>query len=177
MTDQVLVIDDEKDAVDDITLALEMGGITCRGQTDPQKAIESFRADPTDIVIVDYLFPTATLVDGIEVISKLQSIKPFTQFILISGKIDADLDEKSLTEQLREIIKANRYFRKPYDLDELVDTVRAALQSIEDKSGDWRSIAEAYVETNKVTPEEVRALNERIKAHLATAADDAAEEL
>jgi len=177
MNEQVMVLDDEQDAVDMIVHQLQTKGITCRGETDPRAAVESFRVSPTDVVIVDYLFPARTLTDGLEVISQLQSIKPFTQFILISGKIDPDLDEESLTEELRKIIKANRYFRKPLDLHELVDTVRAALQSIEEKSKDWRSIAEAYVEKGKVSAEEVRDLNERIKGHLATAVDQAADEL
>ena len=177
MNERVMVIDDEQDLVDNTVLQLQMNHITCRGETDPEAAVESFRLDPTDVVIVDYLFPTRTLTDGLEVISQLQSIKPFTQFILISGKIDPDLDEESLTEELRKIIKADRYFRKPVDLHELVDTVRAALQTIEEKSQEWRSIADAYVEKGKVSAEEARELNERIKAHVAAAVDETEEEL
>jgi len=176
MSEQVLVIDDEKDAVDDIILALQMREITCRGETDPQAAIESFRASPTDVVIVDYLFPPSTGVTGVNVIAQLQAIKPFTQFILISGWIKRDLDEESLTEELRNMIKANRYFQKPIDLHKLVETVQDALETMEGQSTDWKSIAQQYVSGGSVTAEEVRRLNERIKAHLIKAVDETREE-
>jgi len=176
MSEQVLVIDDERDAVDDIRFALQMREITCRGETDPQAAIESFRANPTDVVIVDYLFPPSAGVTGVEVIAQLQAIKPFTQFILISGRIDRDLDEESLTEELISILKADRYVPKPIDLHKLVETVKEALSVMEGRSTNWKSIAQEYVSKGSVTPEQVRQLNERIKEHLIKAVDETREE-
>jgi DNA-binding NtrC family response regulator len=176
MSEQVLVIDDEMDQVDDILFQLQMRGITCRGETDPRAAVETFRAKPTDVVIVDYLFPPSAGVTGVDVIAELQAIKPFTQFILISGWIDRDLGEESLTEELRNIIKANRYFQKPIDLHKIVETVQDALGAIEGQSTDWKSIAQQYVSGGSVTAEEVRRLNERIKAHLIKAVDETREE-
>jgi len=176
MSEQVLVIDNEKDAVDEILFALQMREITCRGETDPRAAIESFRVSPTDVVIVDYLFPPSAGVTGVGVIAELQAIKPFTQFILISGWIKRDLDEESLTEELRNIIKANRYFQKPIDLHKLIETVQDALLSIESQSTSWKSIAQQYVSKGSVTAEQVRQLNERIKEHLIKAVDETREE-
>ena len=176
MSEQVLVIDDEIDAVDDIILALQMREITCRGETDPRAAIESFRANPTDVVIVDYLFPPSAGVTGVDVIAELQEIKPFTQFILISGWIDRDLDGESLTEDLRDRLKANYYVPKPIDLHKLVETVQHALQIIEGQSTNWKSIAQEYVTKGSVTAEQVRQLNERIKEHLIKAVDETREE-
>ncbi len=177
MNEQVLVIDDEKDQVDGLIAALEMRGITCRGETDPGAAIEDFRLRPTDVVIVDYVFPLSSGITGVDIIAELQSIKPFTHFILISGWIDRDLDEDSLTEQLRKILKANRYIRKPIHPDQLVKMVQEALESIQDKSDDWKSIADTYVEKGSVTAEDVRRLNEGIKGHLTKAVDEAVDEL
>lgn len=47
-----------------------------------QQGIELFRADPTDLAIVDVFMPE---VDGIEVIRTLKAENPATQFIAISG--------------------------------------------------------------------------------------------
>jgi DNA-binding NtrC family response regulator len=176
MSDQVLVIDDEKDALDDILLALDMRDISCRGETDPRAAIESFRANPTDVVIVDYLFPQPTGLKGVDLITELQAIKPFTYFILISGKIRRELEEEALTEALRDIIRATRYFQKPIDLHKLVETVQDALGSIESRSTDWKSIAQRYVEGGTVTAEAVRRLNKTIAPYLAKAIDEARED-
>ena len=172
MSDQVLVIDDEKDAVADIILALEMRDITCRSQTDPREAIESFRASPTDIVIVDYLFPASAGLTGVDLIAQLQSIKPFTHFILVSGKVDTDLDQESLSEDLRMKLKATGFVPKPIDPNKLVGLVQQSLESIESASQDWHAMAASYVEKGTVTSQDVRKLNEDIKAHLIVALDD-----
>jgi DNA-binding NtrC family response regulator len=176
MTDQVLVIDDEQDAVEDIIAALEMRDIICRGETDPREAIESFRADPTDIVIADYLFPPSAGLTGVDLISQLQSIKPFTHFILISGKVDMDLDQESFSQDLRLKLKATGFLAKPIDLHKLVMMVQESLESIESASKDWELIAASYVEKGTVASTDVRALNEDIKAHLIKAVDDTTEE-
>lgn len=171
MNEQVLVIDDEKDAVDGILESLSIAGITCRGETDPKRAIDSFRSNPTDVVIVDYVFPPSTGVHGIDIIAELQGIKPFTQFILMSAYINKDLDEESLTNELRNKIRAHRYIPKPIDPQKLVSTVREALETTEAESTDWKNIAKRYVNRGSVTAEEVRQLNEKIKNHLIKAVD------
>lgn len=176
MNEQVLVIDDEKDAVDGIIEALSIAGITCRGETEPKKAIESFRANPSDVVIVDYVFPPSTGVHGLDIIAELQAIKPFTQFILMSAYIDKDLDEESLTNELRNKIRAHRYIPKPIDPNKLISAVREALQTTATQSTDWKSIAKTYVNKGSVTADEVRELNEKIKDHLIKAVDRNEEE-
>jgi DNA-binding NtrC family response regulator len=166
MSDQVLVIDNEYDVVESILQALRLRDITCRGETSPEKAIEDFRVDPTDVVIADYVFPSFTRVTGIDIIAKLQEIKPFTQFILISGRIKSEFDEEALSKELNEILKANRYLPKPIDIHKLVNITQEALESIEDQSSDWKKIAQNYVAKGQIDPSRVRELNERIKKHL-----------
>src|SRR4051812_25687244 len=100
MNEQVLVIDDEQDSVDSICDHLNLEKITCRGETDPKKAIEGFQANPTDIVIVDYLLSDPSSTTGLDVISTLKDIKPFTRFILISGYMPVDNDDTDISEIL-----------------------------------------------------------------------------
>lgn len=176
MSDQVLVIDDEQDAVDNIVLGLRMHDITCRGEINPKIAIESFRADPTDVVIVDYLFPPSTGLTGINVIAEMQTIKPFTAFILISGWDYRNFDEQIMTEQLRSILKAERYIRKPINLDKLVALIHGTLQRIENVSEDWKSIAQEHVNKGGISSEDVRQLNDTIKDALTKSTDESHEE-
>jgi CheY-like chemotaxis protein len=173
MNERVLVIDDELNAVEGICDALALQDITCRGHTNPAMAIQDFLTNPTDVVIVDYHFPPSAGMTGIDIIRQLQAIKPFTQFILISGMIDRDLDEEALTSELRSILSANRYIAKPIvDTEPLVATVREALLLIETQATDWEAIARQYVSAGSITAEEVRQLNERIKSHLIRAIDE-----
>ncbi|HEX5734688.1 MAG TPA: response regulator [Blastocatellia bacterium] len=176
MNEQVLVIDDEQDAVDSIVEGLALQGISSRGDTSPQTAIESFQASPTDVVIVDYVFPASTGVTGVDIIAQLKAIKPFTKFILISAWIDKDLDENTLTDELRNKLQGHRYLPKPIDIDKLIASVKEALEMTQTESSDWKSIAQQYVNQGAVNAEEVRQLNEKIKEHLIKAIDTKAEE-
>ena len=171
MSDQVLVIDDEEPIVASIIATLDDAGIRARGESNPHAAMENFRADPTDVVIVDYRLSSG--VTGVDIIAQIQPIKPYTQFILVSGYINQDLNEETLTDQLRKTLLANQYIQKPFDPDRLIAAVRDALQLMPDISTDWKSIAQQYTERGLIDPDHVRAVNEKIKEHLIEAVDEA----
>lgn len=174
MSDQVLVIDDEQLIVDGTVAALQLRGISARGESNTEAAIESFKANPTDVVIVDYrLSPDVTAMTGVDVIAALQAFKPYTQFILISGWIDENLNEDTLTEELRKTLLANKYIQKPVKPGQLVAAVQDALQGMDGESEDWQAIAGRYTAHETTTPEQVRAVNEKIKEHLIKAVDEA----
>src|SRR5947209_1154349 len=138
MNEQVLVIDDQQDTVDLYCMALEAKGLTCRGETDPRRAIESFRANPTDVVVVDYKFPKFKEINGVTIISDLQAIKPFTRFILISGWFEKELTEEALTQQLQNRINVWAYLHKPTDVHKVVTTVQEALVTMDALTSDWK---------------------------------------
>lgn len=159
-----MIIDDEKSIVESLIDALEVRDISARGYTDPQEAIESFRANPTDVVVVDYRLPGT--MTGVNVIAELQKFRPYTQFILISGWISEDLTEETLSEHLRKILLAKQYFQKPVDPNKLATAIRNALVSVEEVSSEWKAIAQQYTEQSNVTHDQVREINEKIKEHL-----------
>jgi DNA-binding NtrC family response regulator len=169
MNEQVLVIDDEQDSVDSICDHLNLEKITCRGETDPKKAIEGFQANPTDIVIVDYLLSDPSSTTGLDVISTLKDIKPFTRFILISGYMPVDNDDTDISEILKNRMKVDRFIPKPYDILKLTALVRELLEGQESTSGDWAAMAEEYVAKRTVTAEQVRSLNEEFKQKIVEA--------
>ena len=170
MSDRVLIIDDEKSIVDSLVDALSVHGITARGETNPELAIESFKANPTDVVVVDYSFPGK--MNGVYIIEKLQKFRPYTQFFLISGWINQDLDEETLSQELQNLLLAKRYFQKPVDSDMLLSAIQDALKSVEEVSDDWQSIAAHYIQNSNVTHDQIRAINEKIKSHLISAIDE-----
>lgn len=162
MNEQVLVIDDEQDSIDSICDLLGVADISCRGETDPDTAIASFHANPTDVVIVDYLLTDTSGITGLDVVSKLKDIKPFTRFIMISGWMRGEGDEEERANKM----KVDRFIRKPFDTTELTNLVHELLQNIESKSNDWSAMAEEYVSARTVTAEEVRSVNEEFKQEI-----------
>ncbi|HXQ69119.1 MAG TPA: response regulator [Pyrinomonadaceae bacterium] len=162
MNEQVLVIDDEQDSVDSICDLLTVADISCRGETDAAKAIESFHANPTDIVVVDYLLNGTAGITGLDVVAKLKDIKPFTRFVMISGWMRGEGDENERANKM----KVAHFLRKPFDATELVSVVDELLKNIEAKANDWRAMAEEYVSVRKVSAEEVRAVNEEFKLEI-----------
>ncbi len=169
MNEQVLVIDDEQDSVDSICDHLNLENISCRGETDPMKAIEGFHANPTDVVIVDYLLVDSSGTTGLDVVSTLKDIKPFTRFILISCYMPIDDLDEDISEKLANQMKVDRFIRKPYDIIKLTDYVRELLEKVQSTSGDWSAMAEEYVSKRSVTAEQVRALNEEFKQKIVEA--------
>jgi DNA-binding NtrC family response regulator len=173
VNERVLVVDDNPRVLKSILRALQVEGISCIGETDPRVAIETFRANPTDVVVVDLIYDATPDFTGLDVIDQIQRMKPFTRTILISGKIDHDtLDEESLASELQAKVRCNYYLPKSGSRDQLINTVREALSDIEIRATDWKAIAEEYVEWGQVTPEDVRAMNEEIKDHLIAAVDE-----
>ncbi|HEY8559493.1 MAG TPA: response regulator [Pyrinomonadaceae bacterium] len=164
MNEKVLVIDDEQDSVDTICDYLILEGISCRGEVNPEKAIESFTANPTDVVIVDYLLTDIYGITGLEVISQLKKIKPFTRFILISGYIPNEKgSDEEISERLTKKLNVDRYISKPIDIEDLTALIRELLNNMDTTSNDWLEISKKYVSEEAVSSEEVRKLNEEFK--------------
>jgi len=171
MNEQVLVIDDEQDSVESICDHLSLEGISCRGETDPQRAIESFHANPTDVVIVDYLLSDPHSITGLDVVARLKDIKPFTRFIIISGFMPLDTGDENISEKLSNQMKVDRFIRKPYNILKLTELVRELLEKVEATSSDWVAMAQEYISKRTVTAEQVRALNEEFKQQIIQAFD------
>lgn len=158
MNEHVLVIDDEPDSVGSIRDLLGEANISSRGETDPEKAISNFQANPTDVVIVDYLLEDTTGITGVDVVSRLKKIKPFTRFVMISAWLPREDEDETATK-----MGVAAFIKKPFDATRLTDLVHQLLETIESKSDDWAAMAEEYVSQRTVTAEEVRSVNEEFK--------------
>jgi DNA-binding NtrC family response regulator len=158
MNEHVLVIDDEPDSVGTIRDLLGEANISSRGETDPEKAIINFQANPTDVVIVDYLLEDTTGITGVDVVSRIKKIKPFTRFVMISAWLPREDEEETAAR-----MGVDAFIKKPFDATRLTDLVHQLLETLESKSNDWAAIAAEYVTQGTVTAEEVRSVNEEFK--------------
>jgi DNA-binding NtrC family response regulator len=177
MNEQVMVIDDEPSVLTAILRALELEEITSIGVGDPRKAVETFKASPTDVVVVDFLYENAPDVTGLDLIAEIQKIKPVTKAILISGYIDHEkLDEEGLEKELQAKVRCDYYLQKSGDREELLRTVKKALSDVDATATDWKSIAKEYTDKGTVDVEEVRRMNESIKDNIVVSTNEEREQ-
>jgi len=118
MAQTILVVDDERairKALQDI-LAFE--GYKVEEAADGQEALKLIEEHSYDCVICDIKMPK---IDGIELLMKVQQIKPELPFVVISGHGDIETAVDAVKKG------AFDYISKPPDLNRLLITVRNAM--------------------------------------------------
>ncbi|MFP3859820.1 MAG: sigma-54-dependent transcriptional regulator [Bacteroidales bacterium] len=116
---KILAIDDEKTIRESLKEILEYEHHEVELSADGEEAIELFKENKYDLVLLDIKMPQ---MDGIEVLEKLIGIAPDIPVIMISGhgSIDTAVD----------CIKKGAYdfIEKPLDLNRLLVTVKNAME-------------------------------------------------
>ena len=68
---RILVVDDDNDNLDLFTIVLEHAGFKVNSYSDPVKALEEFRPNNYDLLILDYLMPSF---NGLELYKRMKQI-------------------------------------------------------------------------------------------------------
>jgi DNA-binding NarL/FixJ family response regulator len=119
---RVLVVDDQKLFADSLALFLahedriEVVGVAESGQ----EAIDLALANAADVVLMDLFMPR---MDGLEATKRLQSIRPETHVIVLSG-----LGEDDAAQQAREA-GAHAYLQKGRLHEQIVEAILAAART------------------------------------------------
>ncbi len=114
----VLVIDDEANIRELVSLYLTSAGLSVEGAGDGARGLDMFRTLQPDLVVLDLMLPG---MDGREVCSAIREISSVP--ILMLTARDTDLDKVALLEA-----GADDYVVKPFSPPELVARVRALLR-------------------------------------------------
>src|SRR3954471_13268153 len=121
---RVLVVDDDDVIRQLITVNLELEGFDVATATDGQDALDKVKSVQPHVVTLDVMMPR---VDGWEAAARLRQ-DPDTahiKVVLLSARAqEADI-------QRGEKIGVDAYLTKPFDPDELIDTVRRLMGSAE----------------------------------------------
>jgi signal transduction histidine kinase/ActR/RegA family two-component response regulator len=90
--ERILVVDDEPDLIDMLTIGFERLGYDAVGVTDPRDALAAFKEDSKawDTVITDEVMPTMR---GLELIRQMRAIRSDMKFVLCTGYSDSATDE------------------------------------------------------------------------------------
>lgn len=118
MAQKILVVDDERAIRRSLNEILTMEGFKVEEAVDGADALEKIKNNHYDCVLCDIKMPQ---VDGIEVLEKVQELKPDVPVIVISGHGNIDTAVEAVKKG------AFDYISKPPDLNRLLITIRNAM--------------------------------------------------
>ncbi len=115
----VLIIDDEKEICDSISMILEYEGYAVDSTTSASEGLKKFSGQDFSVVLLDIQMPE---MNGFEVLKKIKELKPSASVIIISAH-----------GSVENAIKATRlgafdFLEKPIDRDKLLISVRNATE-------------------------------------------------
>ncbi|MEW6027370.1 MAG: response regulator, partial [Planctomycetota bacterium] len=115
--ERILVVEDQKEMLDFVSLALRKNGYTVFGAANAQEALDIFDREKGNIGLVfsDVVLPGQT---GIELVDKIISLKPDQKVVLTSGY----MDEKSQWPAIQQ--KGYRFLQKPYPINLLLAAIK-----------------------------------------------------
>ena len=115
----ILIIDDETALVNSLAFALRSEGYQVEGVGTAAEGLRVAERAPASLVLLDLRLPDAS---GLEVLPRLQAVLPGVPVIMISAHGDTRAAVKSVK------LGAYDYLTKPFELDDLLLTIRAALE-------------------------------------------------
>lgn len=106
---KALVIDDDGSVRRCLTMILRCDH-EVHAAEDVDSGLEIFDREQPDIILIDYMMPGKTGIEGIQLIRKRN---PHVPIILVSGNVDTNLQKEAISAG------ANLFVEKPFNLAEL----------------------------------------------------------
>ena len=139
MTHTIALIDDDRNILTSVSMALEAEGFTVVTYSDGEKGYEGLTSQPPDLAVLDIKMPR---MDGIEVLTKLRETSALPVIFLTSK--DDEVDE---VIGLR--MGADDYIAKPFSQRLLIERIRAILrrEDLRKQVGSGAEVSKAHVIT------------------------------
>ena len=118
MPSTIALVDDDRNILTSIAMALEAEGFTVRSYTDGAEALKGLTAQPVDLAILDIKMPR---MDGMELLGQLRKDSAMPVIFLTSKDDEVD-------EVLGLRMGADDYIKKPFSQRLLVERIRALLR-------------------------------------------------
>jgi putative two-component system response regulator len=121
---RILVVDDEPANVNALLRLLGRAGYgDVEGITDPRQAMPSFRAHPSDLVLLDLRMPHLDGFDLLDLLRKEVSDDEYLPVLVLTGDLSQETREKALAAGARDFIT------KPFDLTEVLLRIKNLLEA------------------------------------------------
>ena len=133
MSHVIALVDDDRNILTSVSIALQAEGFLTRVYTDGQAALKAFADNPPDLAVFDIKMPQ---MDGMELLRRLRE-KSQIPVIFLTSKDD------ELDEALGLAMGADDYISKPFSQRLLIARIRAILRRTEAVAASAESGAEA----------------------------------
>ncbi len=117
----ITLVDDDRNILTSVSIALEAEGFKVSTYTDGAAALEAMTARQPDLAVLDIKMPG---MDGMELLNRLRRVSAVPVIFLTSK--DEDIDE-----MLGLKMGADDYIRKPFSQRLLIERIRAVLRRTE----------------------------------------------
>ncbi len=117
--EKVLIVDDEYLIRWSLCENLKEEGLKCLTAETGEQAVDLFRAELPDVVILDIKLPG---ISGIEVLERIKEVERDVPVIMVTATSQVDVAVKAMK------LGAYDYISKPFDLNEIRTKVRHALE-------------------------------------------------
>ncbi|MEW6486796.1 MAG: sigma-54 dependent transcriptional regulator [Thermodesulfobacteriota bacterium] len=117
--EKVLIVDDEYLIRWSLSENLKEEGLKCLTAETGEQAVELFRSELPDVVILDIKLPG---ISGIEVLERIKEVERDVPVIMVTATSQVDVAVKAMK------LGAYDYISKPFDLTEIRTKVRNALE-------------------------------------------------
>ncbi len=118
MTATIALVDDDKNILTSVSIALQAEGFLTRIYSDPEGALKALLDNPADLAVFDIKMPR---MDGLELLRRLRE-KTQMPVIFLTSKAD------ELDEALGLAMGADDYIAKPFSQRLLIARIRAILR-------------------------------------------------
>jgi two-component system, OmpR family, response regulator ChvI len=121
MSVTIALVDDDRNILTSLSVALQSEGFTTRVYSDPEVALKALAENPPDLAVLDIKMPR---MDGMELLRRLRE-KSAVPVIFLTSKDD------ELDEALGLAMGADDYIAKPFSQRLLIARIRAVLRRTE----------------------------------------------
>lgn len=121
MSATIALVDDDRNILTSVSIALQAEGYTTRLYSDPEAALKALLENPADLAVFDVKMPR---MDGVELLRRVRE-KSQMPVIFLTSKTD------ELDEALGLAMGADDYIAKPFSQRLLIARIRAILRRAE----------------------------------------------
>ena len=113
---KVLVVDDETDIAEVVKQGLELQGIQVDAFNDPQRALEHFKPDTYDVVVLDVRMPR---MNGFQLYREIMKRDDRTKVLFITAFEESPEEFRKAFPEL----DTRRFMKKPFTISKLKDRI------------------------------------------------------
>ena len=118
---KILIVDDEKDIVETLSFMLKAKGFECICAYDGEEGLSLAKSEKPDLVILDVMMPK---INGYKICRLLKFDNNYKSIPIIMITARSQEEDKIIGEETG----ADEYITKPFDIDFVLERVKAHLE-------------------------------------------------